>query len=171
MEELKERLTREFPEKAPLIMSTIGLSIGSTFAEEMMAKVSDPKAFATYLSEMLAATGWGVFSIVGDTRYGSRLVVSVANCSFCDTGDLAYSPQCHILLAALKGMVETEYGTPHRVFEERCTAMGEPACLFVVESCENPQFRASCNNLKFCEFDLENERLLLVEQTRSRSSR
>jgi len=147
---LKDSLMREFRHEAPLIMSLVGSTLGASVAEEMMAKVSDPEALVKYLSDMLASLGWGVFSMVGDTRYGSKFVVSVANCGFCEKEDLAYSPQCHFLLAAIKGMADTVYGTPHRVSEERCAAKGDGVCLFEVAECSNLEICSECSNWKFC---------------------
>jgi predicted hydrocarbon binding protein len=149
---LKDNLMREFRHKAPPIMSLVGSTLGASVAEEMMAKISEPEALVRYLSDMLASLGWGVFSMVGDTRYGSRFVVSVANCGFCDKEDLSDSPQCDFLVAALKGMADTVYGTPHRVREERCAAKGDSVCQFEVEECDQFQFCTECNNWKFCDF-------------------
>ncbi len=156
---LKDNLTREFRHQAPPIISLVGSTLGASVAEEMMAKISDPEALVKYLSDMLASSGWGVFSMVGDTRFGSKFVVSVANCGFCDKEDLAYSPQCHFLMAALKGMADTVYGTSHRVSEERCAAMGDSVCLFEVEECGDFEACSECKNQKFCDFarECENE--------------
>ena len=149
---IKDNLIRDFKDEASPIISLVGSALGSSVAEEMMAKISDPEALVNYLSDMLAWLGWGVFSIVGDTRYGSKLIVSVANCGFCDKGDSAYSPECHFLLAALKGMADTVYGTPHKVSEERCAAKGDGVCLFEVEECGDFEVCSECNNGKYCSF-------------------
>ena len=149
---MKEKLTLEFRDKASLIMSLVGSSLGSSVAEEMMAKISDPEALVKYLSDMLASLGWGVFSMVGDTRYGGNFVVSVANCGFCHKEELAYSPQCYLLAAALKGIADTVYGTSHKVSEKRCAAKGESVCLFEVEECGKSEICSECTNSSYCSF-------------------
>ncbi len=152
---LKANLTRQFGHKASLIMSLIGYTLGSSIAEEIMANLAEPEAFSRYLSDVLAATGWGIFSIHGDTQYGSKYIVSAANCGFCDKEDLADSPQCHFLVGALKGMADTLYGVPHTVSESRCAAMGDSVCEMVVEECGDPGARcADCGVSKFCGFAL-----------------
>lgn len=149
---LRERLAREFKGQAPLIMSCVGSSLGSLFAEEMIASISDPVALARHLSDMSAAAGWGILSLVGDTRYGSRYIVTVTNCAFCDKEGLAESPMCDFLVGAVKGMADTTYGTPHRVWEERCAAMGESVCQLVVEKCPATGACTECTNSQFCEW-------------------
>jgi len=79
---LRKRLAAEFHEKAPAIDSEIGSMLGSSFAEQIMAYISDPEMLLKCISENAAAAGWGVFSILGDTRYGSKFTVTVANCAF-----------------------------------------------------------------------------------------
>jgi len=130
---LSKRLAEEFREKAPAIDSEIGAMLGSSFAEEIMEFISDPEILIKRMSEMAAAAGWGVFSILGDTRYGSKFTVAVANCAFCDRQGLSDSPQCDFLVGVIKGMTDTVFGTPHRVSEVECAAMGECVCQVEVE--------------------------------------
>ncbi len=140
---LKERLIREFPEQAPLVISIIGSTLGWSFAEETMGQIGDPEAVVKFLSDVMTSAGWGVFSTVGDTRYGSKFVFSVANCIFCDKEEeLSAVPQCDFLVAALKGMADRVYGIAHRVREERCAAKGESVCQFEVEEGGDYQFGA-----------------------------
>lgn len=156
---LEANLTREFHEEASLIMSLIGSTLGSTIAEQMMNDLADPEAFTRHLSDMLAAAGWGVFSIHGDTRYGTHYVVSVANCGFCDTEDLADSPRCHFLVAAMKGVADTLYGTPHRASEKRCGADGDSVCEVVVDECAAADSACTeCSVSRFCDFASKNAR-------------
>ena len=152
---LREKLAREFGGQAPLIMSYIGSSLGSSFAEEMIANISDPEALARHLSDMSAAAGWGILSMVGDTRYGSRYMVTVTNCIFCDREGLAESPRCDFLVGTIKGMADTIYGMPHKVREERCAAMGESVCQLVVEECSAMEVCEECTNSQFCEWARE----------------
>ncbi len=130
---LRKRLAEEFKEKAPAIDSEIGAMLGSSFAEEIMEFISDPEILIRRMSEMAAAAGWGVFSILGDTRYGSEFTVTVANCAFCDKQGLSDSPQCDFLVGVIKGMTDAVFGTPHRVYEVDCAAMGECVCQVEVE--------------------------------------
>jgi len=130
---LRRRLAEEFREKAPVIDSEIGAVLGSSFAEQIMEHISDPEVLLKRMSEVGAAAGWGVFTILGDTRYGSKLTVTVANCAFCDKQGLSDSPQCDFLVGVIKGITETVFGTPHRVSEVECSAMGECVCQVEVE--------------------------------------
>jgi predicted hydrocarbon binding protein len=132
---LKEVLSQEIDEYAPLALTVIGSALGSTFVERMMDEVGDPEALAKHLADLATAAGWGVVSMTGDVRYGSRYVVTVANCAFCEKEELASTPQCSFLEGILKGMAGRVYGTPHKVSEERCSAMGEALCQFTVEEC------------------------------------
>ena len=131
--ELKEKLTQETHEYAPLVVVRLGAALGSAFIEEMMSELSDPESLAKHLSDLAAAAGWGVISMTGDLRYGSRYTVAVANCVFCHDEDLASAPQCGVLEGILKGMADRVYGTPHKVREDRCAAMGEALCQLSVE--------------------------------------
>lgn len=149
---LKANLNREFRGEAPAIMTVVGATLGSSVAEELMATMSDPEALIRYISDMLGSQGWGVMSAVGDTRYGENLMVSMANCGFCEKEELSYAPQCDFLLAALKGIADTVYGTPHVVTETRCSAMGDSVCLFEVRECENFDALSRCTNSRFCQF-------------------
>src|SRR2546426_4019711 len=106
---LRKRLTEEFREKAPAIDSEIGSILGSSFAEQLMEYISDPEVLLKRMSETAAAAGWGVFSILGDTRYGSKFTVTVANCAFCDKQGLSDSPQCDFLVGVIRGMTETVF--------------------------------------------------------------
>ena len=130
---LRKRLAEEFKEKAPAIDSEIGAILGASFAEQIMEFVSDPEILIKRMSEMAAAAGWGVFSILGDTRYGSKFTVTVANCAFCDKQGLSDWPQCDFLVGVIKGMTDTMFGTPHKVSEIECAAMGECVCQVEVE--------------------------------------
>jgi predicted hydrocarbon binding protein len=154
---LREKLAREFGEQAPLIMSYIGSSLGSSFAEELIANISDPEALARHLSDVSAAAGWGILSMIGDTRYGSRYLVTVTNCIFCEKEGRAESPRCDFLVGAVKGMADSIYGTPHKVWEERCEAMGESVCQLVVEECSATEVCEECRNSRFCEWAHEHE--------------
>jgi predicted hydrocarbon binding protein len=151
---LKEELYRQFSEKAQLIISIIGFNLGGSLAEESMAQISEPVALTKFLSDVMASAGWGVFSFTGDTQYGSKLVISVANCGFCDKeNELSALPQCDFLGAALKGIADKVYGTPHKVREDRCAAKGEVLCQFEIEECEDYKFCDECRSLKYCEFE------------------
>ena len=130
---LSKRLAEEFREKAPVIDFEIGSILGSSFAEQIMAYISDPEMLLKCISENAAAAGWGVFSILGDTRYGSKFTVTVANCAFCDKQDLSNSPQCDFLVGVINGITDAVFGTPHTVLEVECTAMGECVCQVEVE--------------------------------------
>jgi predicted hydrocarbon binding protein len=130
---LRERLAEKFEERAPALNSEIGFILGSSFAEQIMRQISDPEILAKRMAETAAAAGWGIFSMSGDTRYGSKFTVNVANSAFCDKQELSNSPQCDFLVGVIKGMAETVFGTPHRALEVGCTAMGECVCQVEVE--------------------------------------
>jgi predicted hydrocarbon binding protein len=130
---LRQRLAEEFREKALAIDSEIGSILGSSFSEQIMEFISDPEMLLKRMSEIAAAAGWGVFSILGDTRYGTKFTVTVANCAFCDNQGLSDSPQCDFLIGVIKGITETVFGTPHRVSEVECAVMGECVCQIEVE--------------------------------------
>jgi predicted hydrocarbon binding protein len=132
---LKEALAQEIDEYAPLALTVIGSTLGSAFVEKMIDEIGEPEALAKHLTDVATAAGWGVVSMTGDIRYGSRYVVTVANCAFCEKEELASTPQCSFLEGILKGMARSVYGTPHKVSEERCSAMGEALCQFIVEEC------------------------------------
>ena len=134
---LKKLLDHDFKEKGSSIMFEIGAALGLSFAEEMMRQITDPEVLARRLPDMAAALGWGVFSMVGDMRYGSRFTVSVANCIFCDQESPADSPQCDFLVGVIKGAADIVFGSSHRVNETRCEAMGDSVCLVQVE--ETPE--------------------------------
>ena len=138
---LRKRLAGDFRERAPAINSKIGFVLGSSFAEQIMEHIGDPEILLKRMSEMAASAGWGVFSILGDTRYGSKLTVTVANCTFCDDRGLSDSPQCDFLLGVIKGMTDIVFGTPHRVSEVECAAMGECVCQVEVEETNEEFFR------------------------------
>ena len=141
---LRKRLAQEFQSEAAAIDFEIGSMLGSSFAEQIMEYLSDPEMLLKRMSEIAAAAGWGVFSILGDTRYGSKFTVTVANCAFCDDQDLSDSPQCDFLVGVIKGICDTVFGTPHKVSEVECSAMGECLCqLEVAETSEEfPQLAA-----------------------------
>ena len=148
---LEENLIEEFKGEAALIVASIGRSLGGSFAEEMIDEIGDPPALAKCMSDVLDASGWGVFSIVGDTRYGTKVVISVANCVFCEklpSGDFS---RCDFLVGVVKGILDRVYGTPHMVREERCEAAGESVCELVAEECKPFQRCAECANAKYCE--------------------
>jgi predicted hydrocarbon binding protein len=153
---LKDALTRHFDYRASLMMSLIGASVGSSFAEEIMTDTADPEALAKHMSDVATAAGWGVFSMIGDMRYGSKCVVTVANCVFCDESQLGCSttPQCDFLVGLVKAMLDRVYGTPHRIREEKCTAMGDPVCQLAVQECDGKEVCPECNNPLFCEWPL-----------------
>ena len=131
--ELRARLEKGFRGKAQAINSEIGSILGSAFADQFMKRVSDPEVLVERMAEVAAAAGWGIFSTSGDTRYGSSFTVTVANCAFCDGEGLADSPQCDFLVGVVSGIAERVYGTPHRVLETGCTALGECVCRVEVE--------------------------------------
>jgi len=114
-------------------MFEIGLPLGSSFADEMMQHISDPVVLMRRLTDMAAAAGWGILSVVGDLQYGSQLTVTAANCVFCDNQEMSTSPQCDFLVGTVKGIVDRVYGAPHEVWEESCAAMGDSACQTIAE--------------------------------------
>ena len=149
---LRARLVHDFEERGPRAMFEIGLPLGSSFADELMQHISDPVVLMRRLTDMAAAAGWGIFSVVGDLQYGSQLTVTAANCVFCENQEMSTSPQCDFLVGTIKGMVDRIYGAPHKVWEERCAAMGESACQTIVEesteelmSPESPASRSLAN--------------------------
>jgi predicted hydrocarbon binding protein len=129
---LKNLLAHGFQKDGPTIMSHVGAALGSSFAEEIMKEISDPEILARRLPDVAAASGWGVISMMGDMRYGSKFEVSVANCIFCDV-DVETSPQCDLLVGTIEGAAEVVFGTPHNAWEARCSAMGDSVCLVEVE--------------------------------------
>jgi predicted hydrocarbon binding protein len=133
---LRKLLSRDFPDEAPRTMFEIGSALGLSFAEEMMKQISDSEVIGRRLPDMAAASGWGIFSLVGDLRYGSKFTASVANCVFCDNEKPAGSPQCDFLVGVIKGAADVIYGESHKVYETRCLAMGDSVCL--VEAEETP---------------------------------
>jgi len=94
----------------------------------LMQYISDPVVLMRRLTDMAAAAGWGILSVVGDLQYGSQLTVTAANCVFCDNQEMSTSPQCDFLVGTIKGILDRVYGAPHKVWEERCAAMGDSAC-------------------------------------------
>jgi predicted hydrocarbon binding protein len=131
---LRNLLRKDFPkEEEPHMMYEIGSALGLSFAEEMMKQISDPEVIGRRLPDMAAASGWGIFSWVGDLRYGSKFTASVANCVFCDKEKPADSPQCDILIGMIKGAADVIFGEPHKVSETRCQAMGDSVCLVETE--------------------------------------
>ncbi len=130
---LKERLTKEIDEYAPLALAIIGSMLGSAFVGELMDEIGEPEILMKHLADLAAASGWGVISMTGDVRYGSKYVVAVANCVFCEGAELASNPRCNFVEGILKGIADSVFGTPHKVREERCAAAGEALCQFVVE--------------------------------------
>jgi uncharacterized protein len=130
---LRVILSRDFPEEGPRTMFEIGSALGLSFAEEMMKQISDSEVIGRRLSDMAAASGWGIFSLVGDLRYGSKFTASVANCVFCDKVKPAGSPQCDFLAGVIKGAADVIFGESHKVSETRCQAMGDSVCLVEAE--------------------------------------
>ena len=130
---LRARLVLDFEERGPLAMFEIGFTMGSSFADEMMKHISDPVVLVKRLTDMAAAAGWGILSVVGDLQYGSQLTVTAANCVFCESQDMSTSPQCDFLVGSIKGILDRVYGAPHKVWEERCAAMGDSACQTIAE--------------------------------------
>ena len=130
---LRNLLGKDFPEEGPHMMFEIGSALGLSFAEEMMKEISDPEVIGRRLADMAAASGWGIFSLVGDLRYGSKFTTSVANCVFCDREKPADSPQCDLLVGVIKGAADVIFGEPHKVSETRCQAMGDSVCLVEAE--------------------------------------
>ena len=148
---LRDDWTREFQEKAPFIIEQVGASLGASIAKGIFENIGDPVALGKHIADLSAAAGWGVMAMIGDTRYGTRYTVTVTNCIFCEKEDLADSPQCDFLVGAIKGMADLVYGTPHRVREETCAAMGHALCQLEVEECHDPRICSSCRNLLYCE--------------------
>ena len=133
---LRARLVLEFEERGPLAMFEIGFTLGSSFADEMVTHRSDPVVLMRRLTDMAAASGWGILSVVGDLQYGSQLTITAANCVFCENQDMCTSPQCDFLVGTVKGIIDRVYGAPHEVWEETCAAMGESACQTIAEETE-----------------------------------
>jgi len=130
---LRARLVHDFEERGPRAMFELGLPLGSSFADELMQHISDPVVLMRRLTDMAAAAGWGIFSVVGDLQYGSQLTVTAANCVFCENQEMSTSPQCDFLVGTVKGIVDRVYGAPHEVWEESCAAMGDSACQTIAE--------------------------------------
>jgi predicted hydrocarbon binding protein len=130
---LRNLLGKDFPEERPRLMFEIGSALGMSFAEEMMKQISDPEVIGRRLPDMAAASGWGIFSLVGDLRYGSKFTASVANCVFCDGEKPADSPRCDMLVGVIKGAADVIFGESHKVIETRCQAMGDSVCLVEAE--------------------------------------
>jgi len=65
---LRARLVHDFEERGPRAMFEIGLPLGSSFADELMQHISDPVVLMRRLTDMAAAAGWGIFSVVGDLQ-------------------------------------------------------------------------------------------------------
>lgn len=148
---LREDWAREFKgDEASRIISHVSASLGAAIANEMMKYMGDPVTLVKNIADLSAAAGWGVISMTGDTQYGGRFEVTVTNCVFCDKEGLADSPQCDFLVGALKGMADHIYGTPHRVVEKSCAAMGHALCEFQVDECHDPALCSSCRNLNYC---------------------
>jgi predicted hydrocarbon binding protein len=148
---LRDDWAREFhEEEASRIVAHMASTLGAAIASEMMKNLGDPVVLVKNISDLSAAAGWGVIAMTGDTQFGARLEVTVTNCVFCDKEDLDDSPQCDFLVGAFKGMADLIYGTPHRVREVSCAAMGHAICQFEVEECHDPSLCSSCRNLKYC---------------------
>jgi predicted hydrocarbon binding protein len=146
---LREDLASEFQGKeASFILSRVSSIMGATIAREMMKFLSDPMSLINNIADLSAAAGWGVIAMTGDTQYGAAFEVTVTNCVFCDKEELAHSPQCDFLVGAIKGMADSIYGTPHRVSEEICAAMGHSFCRFKVEECDDPALLSGHRNPK-----------------------
>jgi predicted hydrocarbon binding protein len=131
--ELRGRLAKEFRGEAQAINSEIGSILGCAFADQFMKHASDPQVLVERMAEVAAASGWGIFSTSGDTRYGSKFTVTVANCAFCEGESLADSPRCDFLVGVISGIAGRVFGTPHRVQETSCAASGECVCQVEVE--------------------------------------
>ena len=148
---LRDDWVREFDDReASRIISHVASSLGAAIAGDMMEYLGDPVALVQNITDVLAAAGWGVIAMTGDTQYGTRFEVTVTNCVFCAKEELTDTPLCDFLLGAIKGMADLMYGTPHRVREVSCAAMGHALCEFVVEECHDPDLCSSCRNLKYC---------------------
>src|SRR5437899_8383107 len=130
---LRARLVYDFEDRGHLAMFEICLPLGSSFADEMMQHISDPVVLMRRLTDMAAAAGWGILSVVGDLQYGSQLTVTAANCVFCDNQEMSTSPQCDFLVGTIKGIVDRVYGALNEVWEESCAAMGDSACQTIAE--------------------------------------
>jgi predicted hydrocarbon binding protein len=146
---LREDLASEFQGKeASFILSRVSSIMGATIAREMMKFLSEPASLVNNIADLSAAAGWGVISMTGDIQYGGAFEVTVTNCVFCDKEELAHSPQCDFLVGAIKGMADSIYGTPHRVSEETCAAMGHSFCRFKVEEFDDPALLSGPRNPK-----------------------
>src|SRR3989442_14950794 len=99
-------------------MFEIGLPLGSSFADEMMQHISDPVVLMRRLTDMAAAAGGGILSVVGDLQNGSQLTVTAANCVFCDNQEMSISPQCDFFVGTVKGIFDRVDGPPHAAWEE-----------------------------------------------------
>jgi predicted hydrocarbon binding protein len=146
---LRDDLAREFRgQEASLIISRVSSILGATLAREMMKFLSDPVSLVDNIADLSAAAGWGVIAMTGDTQYGGAFEVTVTNCVFCEKEGLAHSPQCDFLVGAIRGMADFIYGTPHRVSEETCAAMGHSFCRFRVEEYDDPALQSVRRDLK-----------------------
>jgi predicted hydrocarbon binding protein len=131
---LRHRITEKFGGHASALLFETGLILGSTFGEEFMTYPGEPDLVIRRLCDLAGAAGWGILVMIGDTQYGSKLNVVVANCIFCDgvTTTTSDQPICDFLTGAVKGITDKVYGTSHRVYEDRCIAMGDSICEVVV---------------------------------------
>ena len=148
---LKDDWTFEFQEEASRIIAHVATTLGATIASDMMRNIGDPSTLVNFIADFSAAAGWGVMAMTGEMRHGTRYLVTVTNCVFCDKEVLADSPQCDFLVGAIKGMADLMYDAPHRVSRERCSAMGHALCQFEVDECHNPSLCSNCGNKKYCE--------------------
>jgi predicted hydrocarbon binding protein len=145
---LRESLASEFQGDGSVIISHVSSIMGATIARDMMKFLSDPVSLVNNIADLSAAAGWGVIAMTGDTQYGGAFEVTVTNCVFCDKQELAHSPKCDFLVGAIKGMADFIYGTPHRVSEETCAAMGHSLCRFKVEEYDDPALLSGRSSLK-----------------------
>ena len=86
------------------------------------------KKLLRILLSIAKTSGWGHFSVDGDTDNGTQLTVIAKNCSFCHNESSTESPVCHFLVGFVNGMVDYLYGKPHTAVEIRCGGMGGEMC-------------------------------------------
>ncbi len=123
---LRDELVRAFKGGAFPLMFQIGYPIGSTFMERFKKLDPHPEIAMKALPEIGASSGWGSFSILGDVKDGSEIILRVANCPFCSKMNETGLPVCDFLAGVFNGMVDTLYDKPHEARETRCeSAQGE----------------------------------------------
>ena len=125
---LRASLSHLFKENAIQFMSHAGYAVGISFVEQTQKLEGKPKKLLRILLSIAKTSGWGHFSIEGDTDNGTQLTVIAKNCSFCHNETSTESPVCYFLVGFVNGLVDSLYGKPHTAAETRCGGMGGETC-------------------------------------------